>query len=85
MHTRPRVGADQGLARALHELGAGRIDVEDQPVEIHQGNAQRRVLERGPEPLFGLPMRALGPLALFDVAGRDDYAAPFDVGASLGS
>ena len=83
MHTRPRVGADQGLARALHELGAGRVDVEDQTVEIHEGDAQRRVLERGPEPLFGFPVRALGPLALFDVAGGDDDAATFDVGTEV--
>ena len=83
VHTRPRVGADQGLARALHELRAGRVDVEDQAVEIDEGNAQRRVLERGPEPLFGFPVRALGPLALFDVAGGDDDTATFDVGTEV--
>ena len=62
---------------------ARRIDVEDAPVEIDQRHAQRRVLERGTEPLFGLAVRAFGPLALGDVAGRDDDTAVDVVGAEV--
>jgi hypothetical protein len=62
------VRGEQLLFRIAGDLAHGRIDLQPPALRGGERHAKRRRAEGGPKPLFALPERLLGQLALRDVS-----------------
>src|SRR5947209_20001596 len=72
MHAQLGRRADQVVTLALHEGASRGIDIDDVSVEVDHRHADRRMIERYAEALFGSAESRLSPFTDGDVAGRDD-------------
>ena len=74
MRELPEGHGEQFGPRVAEHVAEAIVDPEKVSIKTGVGDADSRLLERGPEPLFALAERGFGILQLRDVAGHRDQA-----------